>query len=286
MTETTGRLLGWGALTTLGAAALYQGLVTRSYALPTNKWAHGRRLRFAVVSDLHNVRFGHRQKKLLRMVERARPDYLLLPGDILTDNGSTGPTWEFLRGAVAIAPTFYAPGNHEYRIPRMARGMEKATRCGVHVLLDQSVRLDTAAGPLRLAGCEDSEKRKRDPRYQPAAAYRATFADAAGDNALTVLLAHQPEPWANYANLGFDLVVSGHAHGGQMRLPWVNGLFAPDQGFLPAYAGGLYQRGGSAHLISRGVVVYRYLPRVFNPPEVVTLDVVGVGTGGAVESRG
>lgn len=279
MTGAGKSILGWSAAAALGTAALYQGLVTRSYAVETRKWARGKRLRFAVVADLHNTSFGSGQARLLGMVERLEPDMLLLPGDILTDNSGPQNAFSFLRGAAGIAPTYYALGNHEYRIPRMERALEAVERCGVRLLRNARVSVQTKAGPLLLAGCEDRERAKRlEPGYDNVAAMRAAFDRMAGEEAYTLLLAHRPEPWEMYAPLGFDLVVSGHAHGGQIRLPGVNGLYAPDQGLFPHHAGGLYRRGSSHHLVSRGVVVYRYLPRGFNLPEVVALDVVGSGS--------
>ena len=91
-----------------------------------------------------------------------------------------------------------------------------------------------------------------------------------------ILLAHRPERFRTYQRFGFDLVLSGHSHGGQVRIPFIlNGLYAPDQGWFPKYAGGVYRHGNMTHVVSRGLSYNEKLPRIFNPPEVVVIDIYG-----------
>ena len=94
-----------------------------------------------------------------------------------------------------------------------------------------------------------------------------------------ILLAHRPELIELYKKFSFDLVLSGHSHGGQMRVPFIlNGLYAPNQGLFPKYAGGSYKHNSMIHIVSRGASFNPRLPRVFNPPEIVIIDIKG-GTG-------
>jgi predicted MPP superfamily phosphohydrolase len=111
-------------------------------------------------------------------------------------------------------------------------------------------------------------------------AARAAFGSTQRESGLRVLLTHHPESADVYRRFGFDLVISGHTHGGQARVPFImNGLYASGQGFFPPLAGGLYDRGDHFQIVSRGLGGYPVLPRVFNPPELVILDTVGGGKG-------
>lgn len=273
----------WGiactAAAALGTAALYQGLVERSYTIDTGKWRQGNSLRFAVVADLHSQLFGEGQKGLLQPIRRQLPDFILAPGDIVDERVPVTHARSFMRGAAEIAPTFYVPGNHEYRTGRMRSVFRLVESCGAVVLADRYERLRTGAGELVLAGCEDPEKtRRQNPFYDQRRSLGKAFAPIAETEAFSLLLAHRPDRVELYKSLGFDLVVSGHAHGGQVRIPWlVNGLYATNQGLLPPYAGGCYRHDGLHHIVSRGVAKYKCIPRVFNPPEIVFINVVGTG---------
>lgn len=267
---------GFSAAVAVGAAALYQGLVVRKYRLSTAKWNAGRRLRFVVVADLHSGSFGDRQQSILAEIRRLHPDYILLPGDIVDDRFPAAPAWTFLQEVASVAPCYYTPGNHEYRTRQMPAILARIRACGVLPLLDETRLLETPAGPLLLAGCEDAEKTRFDPHYHFPEALRTAFVSVAEHPAYTILLAHRPEYYLLYQLLGFDLVLSGHAHGGQVRIPYLlNGVFSPGQGLFPRHAGGYYQHGHTEHIVSRGVAVFPYIPRIFNPPEIVVVDVCG-----------
>lgn len=276
-----GSITAFAALSLAGTAALYEGLVVRKYTITTRKWQRGNTLRFVLMSDLHSTLFGKGQREILSLVRELRPDHILLAGDIVDEHRPPIHAHMFLSGVAHIAPTWYALGNHEYRshcVPAIVRMVE---RCGVRALLDSSEQLQTPAGPLLIAGCEDPEKMvQQGKNYSWLAAMRHSFADIRGSGLFTVLIAHHPEHSALYGKLGFDLAVSGHAHGGQVRIPFLlNGLAAPDQGAFPQYAGGLYWQGSMAHIVSRGTVVYHELPRIFNPPEIAVIEVRGTCAG-------
>lgn len=263
----------------LGTAAFYQGLVTRTYTLTTSKWIRGASLRFVVVSDLHSILFGREQQKLLRVAEQQKPDFLLLPGDIVDDHHPSGAAAAFLRGASSLAPSYYTPGNHEYRTRRMRQIIHLVERNGVIPLLDTYRQLLTPAGPILIAGCEDPEKQRFTPGYHQAKTAKEVFREIRQTDSFSVLLAHRPERHRLYRDLGFDLAVSGHAHGGQARIPpLINGIYSPDQGLFPHYAGGCYVSGGFRHVVSRGVAVFPGVPRIFNPPEVTVIHVRGIAS--------
>lgn len=275
-------MVGCAALLACGTTAFYQGRVVRRYAQVTGKWRCGVPVRFVVVSDLHNLMHGERQADLLADIRALRPDYILLPGDIFDVARPPAAARDFLLGAAALAPTYYAPGNHEYRTHQLPAILRLVRCCGIIPLLDESVQLDTRLGPLLLAGCEDTERiRQGDRSYDAAFAFQTAFEHVAGSGAYTVLLAHRPEHIERYSAAGFELVISGHTHGGFGNIPLLmNGFFASGQGFFPRYAGGRYRwRNGTTHIISRGLATYQEFPRVFNPPEIVVVDVNGKMTG-------
>jgi predicted MPP superfamily phosphohydrolase len=126
-----------------------------------------------------------------------------------------------------------------------------------------------------IAGIEDPYKKLyEDPEYNQKESMKEAFADLDETHLYKILLAHRPENIEYYKNYSFDLILSGHTHGGQVRLPFImNGLYAPNQGFFPKYAGGIYNHGTLHHIISRGISVNPLLPRIFNPPELVVVIV-------------
>lgn len=218
------------------------------------------------VSDLHSKRLGEGQEVLLDAISRAEPDVILLTGDLVDGRRpALEPALELGRGAAALAPTYYVTGNHETSLPwktyeQIEDGLESA---GV-VLLDNRTEELTlpSGGRLVLTGlCDDN---LRDGTLERLSA-------AWPEDAFTVLLAHEPQYIENYAKSGVDLVFSGHAHGGQIRLPLVGGLFAPGQGFLPKYTAGIYKLGETRMVVSRGIGGSLFPQRVFNRPEVVAV---------------
>lgn len=272
MTRNTTCLLAGAAF---GAAALYHGVLTRRYQIQTDKLRPGQHFRAALVADLHSHIFGREQRPLLRAIWRGAPDTVLLAGDIYDNRIPPAGVRLLLEGLRGL-PVWYTPGNHEYRTGNFGRVLDLFDRYGVPVLADRWVETSIGGIPVTLAGADDPERAVwLDTAYDPDAAAAAAFSDLPRGR-FSMLLAHKPENIARYLRYPFDLVLSGHAHGGQVRIPGVcNGLFASGQGVLPRWTGGCYVHGKTTHVVSRGLSVYWYLPRVCNPPELVLIDVVG-----------
>lgn len=162
-------------------------------------------------------------------------------------------------------------GNHEVRTGCLEALKRRFRSWGITVLEGSGTLLATPGGTLRICGVDDPSAFAGESGWLEQ--FRACQA-LTGDSRYTVLLSHRPERTECYRDSGFDLVVSGHAHGGQVRLPgMINGLFAPHQGAFPDYAGGLYALGSTTLVVSRGLC-RNLLPRVFNPPELVALDLL------------
>lgn len=230
--------------------------------------------RIAQVSDLHNAQLGKGNKKLLWMLERARPDLIAITGDLI-DSRRTDLTvaLDFAAEAGKIAPCYYVPGNHEARVPEYGRLKEGLRDRGIVVLTDEAVTIQRAGAEITLLGVEDPSFQRGDLRRDAKKVMRGKLQGLVGQEApYTILLSHRPEWFAVYRESGVDLVLSGHTHGGQFRLPWVGGLLAPGQGLHPKYDGGCYAQGATSMVVSRGIGNSLFPFRFNNRPEVVLIQ--------------
>lgn len=270
------------AVIMLGVWAFYTGLVVRQYEVQSEKVSDGARVRIVLIADLHSHVYGDDQQPLLDKIAAQQPDLIALAGDIVDDNEAQDGAWTFLRKVSAIAPAYFVSGNHEYWSGKCDAIKQMAQDCGITVLSNARETVSINGVALCLCGIDDPDVMKYtdDPALlamDDADEMLERFDDL-GDDAVNVLLAHRPEHVDAYRQYDFDVVLSGHAHGGQIRVPLLlNGLFAPCQGFFPEYAGGRYEQDGQTMIVSRGLSFNRYVPRVWNPPEVVVVDIVGEG---------
>ena len=230
--------------------------------------------RIAHVSDLHNAEMGKENGKLLTMLRDADPDMIAITGDLIDSrNTDIEVALQFVREAVKIAPCYYVTGNHEARVNEygeLKAGMEAA---GVTVLEDVKTKISMEDETITLIGVND-------PSYQT----DYLFGDSetvmntkleelhSEKDGFTILLSHRPELFDTYADQGMDLVLSGHAHGGQFRLPFIGGLVAPNQGFFPEYDAGIYMEGNTNMLVSRGIGNSILPFRINNRPEVILIE--------------
>lgn len=236
--------------------------------------------RILQLSDLHATVFGPGQRDLLAAVDRARPDLVVLTGDIL-DRGTRDltPLLTLAEELLHRAPVLAVTGNHEggsRRGPALVAGLEGV---GVQVLRDRVLPLDREGAVLRIAGIDDPRLHGGPPSSTSSPAIdhhvaagglrRAGIGPEAKGEGPVVLLSHRPELLDVYAAHAVDLVLAGHAHGGQWRVPGIGGLYAPGQGLLPRLTAGVHTRGGTQMVISRGLKVRLHLPRIHNPPELV-----------------
>lgn len=235
--------------------------------------------RIVHLSDLHNKRFGKRQKRLLTCVLARKPDYIVLTGD-LADKRRTRderflPARELCEGLVKIAPVFAAMGNHETEKNRVEKMTAVLEACGVTVLADKTALLHENGASLPVIGLADiAVSAERFGNRQGSFAHCTVLKElyhGAGEGC-AILLSHRPHLVPIYRAAGVPLVLSGHAHGGQIRLPFIGGLLAPEQGLFPKYTSGVHKLGAVTMVISRGLGNSLFPFRIFNRPEVVCLQ--------------
>lgn len=218
------------------------------------------------ISDLHNKRFGRKNSRLIKLIREQSPDIIVISGDI-ADSRHTDidAAVEFVSETTDIAPVYYTTGNHEHRFSpekfdRLISGIQSA---GGTVLLDETAVITHNGEKIYITGLADSSL------------YTGKLDDILpkDPDCLSLLISHQPQLVDLYTQSGADITFSGHAHGGQFRIPGVGGVIAPGQGFFPKYTEGIHWRGESAVVISRGLGSSIIPSRINNRPEVVAVTV-------------
>lgn len=259
-------------LVILTLIALDERLILRTYTVASPKLTA--EVRLAVVTDFHS---SDNADDVVAMVASCAPDAVLMVGDMFDDDTANRPTertLSLMRQLSAQYPCYYVSGNHEAWTGEMDALYQQTEEAGVTVLRMSSGVLTVRGQRIALCGIPDPYEMVFSGAPDTEEQLRQALEDV--DSAdFTVLLAHRPELLTKYAQFPLDLVVSGHAHGGQVRIPGVlNGLYAPNQGWFPKLAGGAYTQDGTTLIVSRGLAVRTRLPRIFNRPEVVLVRCV------------
>lgn len=277
------RMIGWLLLMMILVAGgiyvynlwLNQTFVTTFYTMETDKPVEG--LRLVELSDLHLSEYGEKNADLVQRVQDLAPDLIVAAGDMDIDtNDDYSVVTELMAQLVEIAPVYYAPGNHEWAgiyafgSKNLAADMKAL---GVHWMDQCWEDVDIGESKLRIGGFFEwprAELERKGSR-QVVEAMDGNTNDLS--DRFTLLISHCPELfYTSLKDTQIDLGISGHAHGGLMRLPWTDGLWSTSQGFLPKYTSGLRQIGESTVVISRGLGDSEPYPRIFNQPELVVLD--------------
>ncbi len=238
--------------------------------------------RILFFSDLHNHAYGAGEADLLAAARESHPDLILIGGDMVVASGrpGSGQALQLIRGLTEIAPVYYANGNHEQRAKehpgaycfQYADYRDTLTSCGVTFLSNASVSLSLGEVPVRLTGLEIPERCYT--HFTRAPLYRADLYERIGKrdpDSFEILLAHNPAYMDTYVSWGADLILSGHLHGGVVGLPGKRGAITPDFRIFPPYCGGLYQKGRSSIVVSRGLGTHTVNLRLFDPAELILL---------------
>lgn len=225
------------------------------------------------VSDLHNETFGFRNKKLIKSIKEANPDIIVMTGDMVDIyRPDIDVTLSFAEEITEIAPVYFVTGNHDVKVVGRDKLLEGLKKAGVTVLRNQKTEIEKSGEKINLLGIDDpkflDDFMRNDDRTNTKTAVEKLVRETDSYN---LLLAHRPEMFDVYVSCGVNFVLTGHAHGGQIRLPNKGGVLAPGQGWWPEYDSGLYEEGNTQMVVSRGLGNSRFPFRVNNKPEIVTV---------------
>lgn len=254
-------------------------IVTTKYSVGSKSLG----IKILQLSDLHSKQFGKGNKKLLKKVKEEKPDIIVFTGDLINDKGKNiKKTLCFVTELSEIAPLYYVPGNHEHRLDFFNELMLQTEQSGATVLRDSSIKATVGSTVINIAGLDEnqasfknySQRRKGNYKYKDYTEFFDSFCDADG---FKLVLTHYPENFAaigemSYNKFDFDLMLAGHAHGGQFILPFVGSVYSPGQGLFPKYARGEYGTRPKL-IVSRGLGNSEFPLRLFNHPEIVVIEI-------------
>lgn len=228
------------------------------------------------VSDLHNARFGYHQRKIIKEIQLANPDIIVVSGDLIDKRRCTQdnikPALRFMEEAMKQAPVYYVPGNHEATSSVYPYLKEQLLSLHVEVLSNSKVEFSRNHESITLLGVKDPKfYQKQSDRFEKTVRALKDMSDTP----FTMLLSHRPEQIPLYADCGIDLCFCGHAHGGQIRIPYLGGLYAPDQGIFPTYTNGRYVKDQTTMFVSRGLGNSKAPLRIHNHPQLLSIRLYG-----------
>lgn len=254
----------------------------RRYSFKTEKLSANEKVRITYLADLHSRKYGKNNIRLIRMLSKTKPDFIVLGGDMITASRiihRDEVTMNILGAMTNIAPVFYAPGNHEKRLSENEKQTERyedfmfELECmDVTWLADQKAVLTE---DIKITGLDIDQRyyKKFGQKPQMSPEYVKSKTGTPDLSKYNILIAHNPAFFDTYIRLGYDLVLCGHYHGGMVNLPWVGPLISPDFQFRPQHSGGAYRKSGTIVVVTRGVGSHFINIRLFNRPEVVVIDI-------------
>lgn len=235
--------------------------------------------RIVHVSDLHNANFGKDNEKLIDMISEAQPDIIAITGDVVDSRRTDiDISVEFVKQVMKIAPCYYVTGNHEARIgDEYSLLEEKLKKAGVIILDDEVAFIERFGALIEIMGLKDptfSVSGTTEMEAETVAEKLKSLENS--ESCFTLLLSHKPEFFDIYVENDIDLVLSGHAHGGQFRFPFLGGIIAPGQGIFPKYDAGLFEKNSTNMIVSRGIGNSIIPLRINNRPEIILIELQSV----------
>jgi predicted MPP superfamily phosphohydrolase len=223
-------------------------------------------IRIAVISDLHCRRFGRGQSRILNIIKKEKPDLVIIPGDLFDVDRDFEISFELIRGLRGL-PVYFTSGNHDiYLKEQIGRLRLRLEAEGVHVLEDSGTLFAKDGCQIEIYGMKDQGSHVKFPSREISEKYHT--------DAFRILISHRPDYIDFYRSVDCDLIISGHAHGGQWRIPFTHqGVYFPHQGLFPKYTEGVHDLNGRKLVISRGLASgCPWIPRLYNNPEIVIID--------------
>lgn len=225
--------------------------------------------RIVLISDLHSKKYSDVELSLLVPIRRQHPDIIVISGDLVDSKREIEPAVMICKLLKPIAPVYVVSGNHDFWNSSYRSLKQSLISNGVHWLDGRILQLPYHGAQLQLVGIGDPETfQGYHDKWEDAL---LALCDQRYRNRYTVLLSHRPELFQSYIKTNVDLVLCGHAHGGQIRLPFIGGLYAPYQGWFPRYTSGVHRAGHTTMLITRGLGNSIFGQRLFNRPEITSI---------------
>ena len=236
---------------------------------------------YVVLSDLHNKSYGMKNEKLIKAIDKLAPEAILIAGDILT--AKPGKSYEvalnLMKNLACKYPIYYGMGNHETRLflyPEVYGDMGKNYEADLNKIHVRFLKNESqeCKDNIRITGLDmKREYYKRFKKNPMDSSYLPNTLGKIKPEKYEILLAHNPDYFEEYADWGADLVLSGHVHGGMMRLPVLGGVVSPAFKLFPKYDGGIFKQGTSTMILSRGLGMHTIPIRIFNPGELISLNI-------------
>lgn len=220
--------------------------------------------RIVLLADGHGTEFGKDNAGLIKKVAKLSPDIIVYTGDMIDNIAEYGAISSLARGLSGIAPTYYVTGNHEWEVRQVPTLVRLLADNGVTVLQNKYITLTRGNDTIVLAGVNDPNG----PKDQKTPEHLAAEIREKYPHAFVILLAHRNNLFSRYASCGYDLVLSGHSHGGLIRLPFTDGLIGTENNFFPTWTSGLYALEDSQLVVTRGLGNGKPTFRIFNPPDI------------------
>ena len=235
------------------------------------------------MSDLHNKSYGKNNDRVFEKIEELKPDFALIGGDLVTASPGekADVALQFAQRLSGMCPVYYGLGNHEYRLrlypeKYCIHGYEqKLKKMGIHLLDNGRIAVDD---DIEIAGFSiERYYYRRLAKHEMTSEYPKQKLGSCNEKRFQIMIAHNPEYFEAYAGWGADLTVSGHVHGGVMRLPFLGGVISPRLTLFPKYDGGMFEQNGRFMVVSRGLGTHTLPIRIFNPGELIMIELNPVG---------
>ena len=250
-------------------------IVTTEYSYSSKKIPENfNGFKIVQLSDLHGKSFGKNQKHLINKVKIAKPNLIVFTGDLIDAINYNEENSLLLMGKlVQIAPVYYVTGNHEWKSGKYNSLEAELKKTGVHVMRNAYKEIVNGKDKIFLLGIDDPTNKDRLYSEQLITEKRISNLNKEINNGsdIKILLSHRPELLSSYSKYNINLAFTGHAHGGQFRIPFAGGLIAPNQGFFPKYTSGEYTKNNTTMIVNRGLGNSIIPIRIFNQPEIVVL---------------
>lgn len=228
--------------------------------------------KIAHISDFHNTNSKRAKTTLVKKIEENKPDVIVITGDLVDSRRTNIDTAkEFVESVKHIAPIYYVLGNHESRLTNLPELENKMQNAGAIILRNKKIKLKKNSEFIELIGLDDPAfyTAQEDANEMKSKIDEKLKILEKTEDKFTILLTHRPEYIETYSNNKLDLVFTGHAHGGQIRLPFLGGIIAPGQGIFPKYTSGIYEVNNTKLVVSRGIGNSKFPFRINNRPEII-----------------